>query len=1116
MSTSFVGCKDYDDDITEINGNTSDLGNQITALKEQLQQQATSLSSAAQSAQAAADQANAAAKTAQESGDAAMAQAQAALAAANQAKADALAALSQQAADQAAKYAALENMIKAANDEIAKSAGDITAMKTQFEALTAKVDGFLADVTALQGRIAAVEGKLANIDLTKMTNDIADLLTKVAANALAITANQSAISANATAIAELKTSFENEIAGLKLKYDELKDAITTINTWKESAELQLAALDNFKESMKNVNGDISSLQTQMADAETKLTTLLETTIPGLTSRLDKIESDFADALDDIADLRGDISDINSTIDALKGDLNSAINKVKNDLTSDINNLKSDLQSDIANLKSDLASDIADINSDIADVKSDLTAINADITRIDGALTTLSQILNRRLSSVTFVPKAYVDGIPAIDFSSIEYVPMIKAQAGNWVANPAANAAKVNVASTDIKAVYRLNPTTVGLEDIVVSGIEFVDGIATSRADAAPAKPLIQVAENGASINKNGELELNVVKTSDALFGAGLASNQINIVALKVPVAKEHLFADETEANVFSEYVRLAEFQLTPQIGQVGVESAEAQFNDSITAYTGTDVETVKVPYSTEQDLLEIVNAVLINKGKWFEALETPEARAAYGLDLKFHIAKAKNEVDGVDQQIFGKVEGSTFTPVVPTGYSVQSMPGMTPIVAATLFDTKNNKVVDQRYLKLELSAEKANYKAEFNFASDLFCGEKTWNVSWADFKKAGLDTWGTEELGFLTQDEFIKYYVEEGEIKITYSNYAEDAEESGVNATFVKADANAITWVVDADQVGEVKTNKTVTATIVLTNDLRGTITITLNFVVTNNAAKLPKLGTTSSYLWSNETMLIYPTNPADADADAKATYNTNILMGRDNPFVTGLLDCAGYYMFLPTTVPTTTAYLEYPEDYTDAYSITSANQKDLEYVRFVIENNAAGIAMVENEQTINMDWKAYLNGETAGNLYTIGTSKLKVLKPLKLATVNSENALVDNSEPVSVSLENYYTITDAYDNVIFKDAEVVNENLYNYYGIEAVTFGPSNKITIANNIEGKDGISPESIKLAITVTEDGELTYQNMGAALQDNGYIIVPVTIKHLWGTLEGTIAVPLQKKF
>ena len=1016
MSTSFVGCKDYDDDITEINGNTSDLGNQITALKEQLQQQATSLASAAQSAQAAADQANAAAKTAQESGDAAMAQAQAALAAANQAKADALAALSQQAEDQAAKYTALEGMITSANT-------DISTVKKQIE-------DFVTDLADLQGSISALDAKVDAIDVAKMTSDIADLLTKVGANA-------------------------TEIDDLKTKLAALTPTVEMLNQFKTAAENQLAALEDFK---STTSADVTDLQGKMTEAEGKLSTLLGTTIPDLEDRLSKLEGvDLSQALSDIDDLKDDLSD----------------------------------------------------------VKSELTTINADITKINNALSTLNQILNRRLSSVTFVPKAYVDGIPAIDFSSIEYVPMVQTKAdGNWVANTAANAAKVNVASTDIKAVYRLNPTTVGLEDIIVSGIEFVDGVATTRAEAA-AKSLIQVAENGAKINDNGELELNVVKTSDALFGAGLASNQINIVALKVPVAKKHLFEDETEANVYSEYVRLAEFQLTPQIGKVGVESAAAQFNDSITAYTGANVETVKVPYATEQDLLEIVDAVLINKGKWFEALATPEARAAYGLEIKFHIAKGINEVDGVNQQLFGKVDGSTFSPARPDNTSIQSVPGKTPIVAATLFDTKNNKVVDQRYLKLELSAEKANYEAEFNFDSALFCGEKTLNISWAEFKKAGLDTWGTAELGFLTQDEFIKYYVQEGTMKITYSNYAEGADEDGLNATFVKADENAIKWVVDADQVGKVATNKTVKATIVLTNTLRGTITITLNFTVTNDSTKLPKLGETVSYLWNNETMLIYPTNPADATADEKATYNTNILMGRTNPYVTGLLDCAGYYMFLDVKAGSP-ASLVYADEFADEYSITSANQGDLEYVRFEIEHNDAGKAMVEKEETISMNWNAYLNGETAGNLYTIGTSKLQIIKPLSMSTANSEKALVDNSEPVSVSLKNYYTITDAYDNVIFKDAEVVNQKLYDYYGIEAVTFGPDSKITIANNVEGKDGISPEEIQLSITVDENGELTYQNMGAALQDNGYIIVPVTIEHLWGTLKGTIAVPLNKKF
>ncbi len=938
-----------------------------------------------------------------------MAQAQAALQAAEQAKADALAALAEEAQNQAAKITALEAMISSAT-------ADIPNIKTQIE-------GIVSDVAALQGKVSAIDAKLANVDLAKMTSDIADLLTKVGVN-------------------------ESDIADLKNKYASLSSAIETLNQFKQATETQLAALENFK---TTALADISSLKTQIADAESKLTELLGTTIPGLDARITALEG---------MDLSQSIADLNT------------------------------------------------VKADLADVKADLTGINTDITRIDGALSTLSQILNRRLSSVTFVPTAYVDGIPAIDFSSIQYVPMVQASANsNWTAG---TGAAVNVASTDIKAIYRLNPSTVGLDDIDVANIAFVDGIATSRA---AAEPLIQVAEGGASINDEGQLVLNVVKTSDDLFNKGLASNEINIVALKVPVAKKHLFEDETEANVFSEYVRLSEYQLTPQIGKVGEEVATKQFNDSVAAYT-TTVETVKVPYTGSQDLLEIANAVLLNGNKWFASLNTPEARAAYGLDLAFHIAKGKNLVDGVDQQMFGKVEGSTFSPVIPTGYSVQSIPGMTPIVAVTLFDVKNHKVVDQRYIKLELSADEAEYTIDYAaFASDLFCGEKTFNISWADFQKNVLSQCGSEELGYLTQDEFIKYYVQEGTISIKYGDYAEDAEEEGVTADFDKTAPNAITWVVNAEQVGEVKDVKTVTATITLTNTTRGKITIVLSFIVTNDETKQPKLGKTDNLIWNNETMLIYPTNPNEG---GKAEYNTNILMGRSNPYVTGLLDCAGYYMELDVEAGSP-ASLVFPTAFATPYSITAANQANLaqDGVHFEIENNAAGKALVEAEETIDMDWNAYLNGELAGNLVTFGTSHLHILKPLYLSTENSEKPLVDNSEPVTVPLAGYYTITDAYGNVVF-DKNGKNTKLYDFYGIESVQFGPDADITIADNIAGTENVrKPADIKLAVSVAQDGQLTFQNTGAALVDNAYIIVPITIEHLWGTLKGNIAVPLQKK-
>lgn len=1004
LSTSLVGCKDYDDDITEIYGNTDDLSKQIAALKEQ----STSLSNAAQTAQSTAEQAAAAAQTAKNQGDAAMAQAQAALQAAEQAKADALAKLAEEAQKQADKFATLESLINS-------SAGDVAS-------LTSQVQGLITDVAALQGKITAIDSKLANVDLAKMTTDLSDALTKAGANA-------------------------QEIVTLKNHVATLSSSIETLNQFKQAAETQLGALEAFRTSS---TAEVSDLKTQITAAEGELTTLLGTTLPAIEARIAAIEGQ------------------------------------------------------------NLSQDISTVQSELTEVKTELTGINSNISRIDGALSTLTQILSRRLSSLTFVPTSYVDGIPAIDFSSIEYVPMVKTSANSsWTAG---TGAPVNVASTDIKAIYRLNPTTVGLEDIVADGISFVDGIATSRA-ASDNLSLIKVAAGGATIDDKGQLVLNVVKTSDALFNNGLASNEINIVALKVPLAQKHLFSEETEAYVYSEYVRLAEYQLKPQIGKVGEDVATIQFNDSVAAYSA-NVEAVKVSYTSSQDLLEIANAVLLNKNAWFASLNTPEARAAYGLDLKFHISMGENMVDGVNQQVFGKVEGSTFTPVIPTGYSVQSIPGMTPIVTVTLVDTKNNNVVDQRYIKLELSAEKAAYTIDYPaFASNLFCDNYTMNISWADFQKSVLSKCGNDELGYLTQDEFIKYYVQEGSMTITYGNYAEGAEKQGLTADFVKGADNAITWVVSAEQVGAVKDVKTVNATIALKNETRGTITINLSFIVTyDEATQKPAVSKPDALIWNNETMLIYPSNPAEG---GQAEYHTNILTGRTNPYVTKLLSCGGFYMVLDVNGESP-ATLEFPADVTP-YSITAANQGGLAQsgVFFNIANTDQGKAMVEAEETIDMNWNAYLNGEAAGNLVTFQTSKLHILKPLYLSTVNSEKAIVDNSEPVTVSLAGYYTITDAYDNVVF-DKNGKNDKLYNFYGIESVQFGPDADITVADNIAGTENVrKPSALKLAISVSADGELTFQNTGAALVDNAYIIVPITIKHLWGTLKGNIAVPLEKK-
>lgn len=1133
MSTSFVGCKDYDDDITEINANTTGLSNQISDLKAELQQQAANLAAAAQAAQDAADQAMTAAQLAIQKGDAAMAEAQLAHSAAEQAKAEALAKLAEEAETRAAELSSLKASMEAliqANTTaiqnnataIGNNANLIAENAAAIQDLQEQMTKVVSDYAELQGRVSAIDEKLANevetlnATIAKLEVELVDKIKELEATLQAqinglsgqVEQNKTNIAANEAAIATLQTQFNTlskEVAALAKAQQATQTQLDALQTFTENLEKEFkdfqgqtnAAIGGIQSDITDLNayieelkGRADELEAQAEEAATKLQDILDTRLPAIQEEIGKMQDNITDLQSEVLGIHGDISGLQGSVGELTDDLES-------------------VKGNLADVLKELRENVSRIDGELATVNTELERLNTEILKINGALSTLNSTLSRRLSSVTFVPLAYVDGIPAIDFSSIEYVPMVKSANGNWEKG---SGDVVHVASTDIKAVYRLNPNTVTLEDIVVDGLEFVDGVATSRA--ATESSLIKVADNGATINENGELVLNVVKNSAALFNEGLAKNQINIVALKVPVASQHLLEGEDQFCVYSEYVRLSEFQLTPQVGKVTVENADPQFADSLTAYTDVPFDTIRVPFNTDQDLLEIVDAVLINKGDWYMSLDTPEERATYGLDLKFHMATEEYLVDGVDQQIFGKVAGNVFSPVMPAGYSTQSLIGKTPIVVATLVDTKNNYVVDQRYVKLVLSAPKLDAKPEFDFTTPIFCGDTIWNVSWTELVDA-VGEFCPEELGKLTKEEFIKYYVEEGTMEpVAYANYAPDAEKTGVAPTFVATDTNALTWTVDADQVGVVKGTKTVTVVITLTNADRGTITITLNLTVTLGDAQMPTLGKTDQLYWNNETMLIYPTNPA---LGGLAEYNTNILIGRYGDYddtlsyVNNLLDCASYYMFLQD-VDTASAYLKFPTEFATPFSVTAANQKGLANpgVFFYIENDNVGIQMVQDTVTVTMNWDAYLNGETAGNLLTFGVSKLKIVPPLYLTTFPNAEPIKDNVNDQPRKIGKFYAVSDYYKNhVIGWDAQLnavfENETLYDFYGIEGVIYGPDEEIMIADDIQGLNWRSPREIQMSIYVDPDGTLHYRNDGAVLDNNAYIFVPVTIKHRWGVLK-----------
>lgn len=256
MPVAMTSCKDYDDDITEINGTTDQLSSQIAAINSAIEAN----KAAAQAAQNAADASLKAAQAAQSTGDQAeadaqkaMAVAKAAEAAAAQAKADALdqikleaEALSKQIAANSGAIGDNAQAIKENSEAISALLGRMNgvekgladldidginakivelntaleAVNTQLKALEgyetrlnqleSQYSGIAAEVSEAKANIAAVKTDLAELQ-TKVNKIVAD----VAANAANITANASAITALrndlATLSQEVSTKVQNGI-----------------------------------------------------------------------------------------------------------------------------------------------------------------------------------------------------------------------------------------------------------------------------------------------------------------------------------------------------------------------------------------------------------------------------------------------------------------------------------------------------------------------------------------------------------------------------------------------------------------------------------------------------------------------------------------------------------------------------------------------------------------------------------------------------------------------------------------------------------------------------------------------------------------------------------------
>lgn len=1131
-ATSFVSCTDYDDDITNLTTNDDKLQEEFNNKLEQqakaleakiaelqtaqtaLETQAKQAGEAADAAAKAAADAAKAAEAAQKTGDQATADAQAAQAEAMAANAKAEAAL--KAVDEA-KAAVLAQTIEQMEALKKDIEGQIAALEAKygkdFDTLTAAIAECAkqADVDNLKGSIEGLEGEIdklqAQIDGIKTLSPdevnalIKAYLTNIGINETTI----SAINGNITALDLRIDGVETAIEGIKTDVAGNTALITNIMNeiipgLKEELEGKISALDTkVTEHITAFNEYKTKIDAQLLALETFKNTY-ETLLQGLSQQLTGIKDDLSTLDGKIDDVKGGLDDLKEQVDGMTGP----------------DGLITKLQGTVDQQKTKLET-----------LESNLSKLQTQINGIANNLNVLAQKSSKRLTSITLVPTAYRDGIPNIDFFTAEFTPLGKLDPKTGLyAAAAPNAKKVSINSEKAKILYRLNPTGVTTEDILAPS--FVQAIATSRA---ANEPVLNVVSFQKSAEDASILEVFATKNVATQIDNAGTNNNFYTVALKVPIAEKNLYTwtvmdGETEktvtekpedAVVYSEYARVSDTWFTPAV--TATPSLDAPVWKESNLYTWTAVQNAevlaKVDYQNPTDLTKFVTGCMNYDGK--HSVMTADEMALFGFTIECSLFGQKYEVDGVNQQDYATVKDGVLTPATPKDGKILDRLGKTPVIEVVMKDAKGN-VIAQKFFKVELALSDANTDFTIGYdAFELTCETQTEVVTWKQINDVIIS-----QLGFdMNKDQFV-------------ANYVASTVPAGVTVNFAatgdKADQPIIWTIGVADMIldGE---NKTLSKVIKFTNaaGLYPELTLTLKVTV-NWPSKLPAFGELIPALWNNNTLRVLPEAMAKPYvAGVTATYNTNVLQGRKTPYLTNLLDCSvwdlvfatapkgyevnednSYEIVLPgeeeTDTPELAATLWYGETGKAPYDQTKSDASDntLE-ANFFIENNAAGIAMVEQEMTIGLGWNLELTGVGYDNPYTLGNTSIKIIKPLQKLTTSAIEPIKQNSEVQTRNLAVNMTITDAFNNV-FK----ASSDYWQYYGITKVDWKNAGEMSITDQA-GKN-YSLDEMNLKFDIDANGKLTYTGSGAALNESVTLNVPVTVTHKWGTLKSEVHVTI----
>ena len=753
------------------------------------------------------------------------------------------------------------------------------------------------DINNLNERLDALE-----------TGRIADVESQLASLQEALTSAENAISAiEAFDLEGLKNTvadqgsqiegLESDIEGLTQDLSELEGTVTDIKDglsdyatldYVEATFATKDAVADLNTKLGTLEGDLESLESRVGNLEGLYDSTLK--ISEIISKIDAAQKDASDALGLIKSLQDALG-----VYAEAGKLEATINGINDELDNKL--------------------DISDFDTKFeealqAALDQDGMISEAIANAINEVVDQFNALFAQRLTSVSLIPTAYLNGVPAIKFNAYVYTVKTINQSQETVSE--GSQFRVAALATDVD--YHVSPSNLTKADINTP--EYLLQEAEMLTKAVPSNMKLNVIEYS--------LENDVLRVSVERGDANVSLNHPNgeyiyTAALKVPVAEKNLVEGETEANVYSEYSALYEDEVIPFIAAVIDESknqkdysCNREVNHFYATYaeaaTATSDVAATSAYNEPIDLLAMVTGCEgdpADNDAVHKEIEKATLRAN-GLAFRFSVPTKKFELgnNNTDQQTFALVDGNQLISTYVGDESEGSVPNQasidkTPVVRVMLVDTVNkDQIVDVRYFKVKWTpvpvvADDQELGVVEEFEYTLGCDDFTESISWATFVEKILSK--INGGAGLSYNDFVKTY---NSANATYK--VDYTVETGHNDVFTiywdtqsqyDEHAAAFTWdihpvefgkLIDGKNVedlkeGDVIKTYTITITLPSNDDYNGDII----FKVTVDV-KVPELPSivgynTLDWLVDGELARIRPVQMESESAETYVTYNYDL-----------------------------------------------------------------------------------------------------------------------------------------------------------------------------------------------------------------------------------------------